>query len=187
MKKVIKKLIFRTVQYFPSNFQNWIVRKIKKKNADFYSQIINELLRNYIARTDFDNLDVSKMPTCNIESLEWDYQLFNMAFVVNVLRNIVYCLYNGFRPVVMFHYSQNKSNLWEEFLEQPFFSVCSANEKDKEIVCDVQGSFLQFPVNPTKLDIEIFSKLYKVFVVPNKKTREYIQREYKTLLDGKRV
>lgn len=39
---------------------------------------------------------------CYITKGTWEYPLFNMNFLENMLDNIIYCLSKGLRPAVMF-------------------------------------------------------------------------------------
>lgn len=153
-----------------------------------YAEVVDEVrLRKYMNRYFINGgrIELSNdCPCCKINTLEWDYPLFNICFFENVLKNIIYCLANGYKPVVSFVNTKDNVNLWEEFFCQPF-DVSSADEV--EINCDVKTAPIYFPTFPTSEDVKLIGKLYGAFWKPNKETALYFEREYNSLIAGKRV
>lgn len=180
-------IIYQILKILPNNTLKKLENQIRKKKQGWIEPIEYIRLSKFVSKTDFEKLNVTKYPVCLIEDAEWDYSLFNICFVENMLKNIVYCLSNGYRPVIAFKNSQKK-NLWEEMLVQPYGEISLDDDLlYKEMRCDVKTAKLIFPIQPTKDDVEVIGKLYQRYVIPNKKTEKYFTEEYETLLKGKRV
>lgn len=141
-------------------------------------------LNKYIAETDFENLLLEDRKVCVIEKGEWDYPLFQVSFMSNMLANMVDCLSRGYLPVVCFKNTKDNINLWEQFLKQ---LTIYDNSFQYELVYEKARASLFFPVIPSKEDIDKISKLVKKLVVPNETTKNYIENEYKNIIAGKRV
>lgn len=68
-----------------------------------YTEVIEETrLKKYLVNTDFDALDVHNRKICYIEEGEWNFPLFHIGFINNMLANIVFCLSKGFLPEVRY-------------------------------------------------------------------------------------
>lgn len=154
-----------------------------------YREVVEEIrLREYFRKMNYNALDVYGREVCYIEKGAWDFQLFNVAFINNMLANIIYCLSKGFLPEIRI-YDKNGVNLWEQFLRQPFSKELNTIKKSKgEITrCDVEFANFYFPKFPTEEEVIQISKLYKRFIVFNDKTLQYFKDEYCMLLKEKRV
>ena len=163
---------------------NGIMRLIEKRvtNNDRKALLQSIRLEKFLQVTDFEKLDTEKYSVCYIKKATWDYPLFHMYFLVNMLDNIIYCLANKQKPIIQFENSE-KINLWEQFLEQPY----TLQKNVKEYECDERDAHLNWPLNPSKDQISKYAKLYKFFVKLNQKTKEYFDNEYKEIIEGKRV
>lgn len=129
---------------------------------------------------------------CLIKAGNWDYKVINFCFVREMLANIIWCLENGYKPIIDIYpsggnYSDN-SNLWEKMYKQPF------NEK---MVSD-GDSFIECPIKvhcivPSMQDARDYKKssfwhkLYKEFVVYNDACDEYISKECEDIIGDKKV
>lgn len=168
-----------------SNRQMLIAENILPKK---YTEFIEEArLKKYFLNTDFEALDIHNRKICYIENGEWEYPLFHIGFINNMLANIIYCLSKGFLPEVKFC-DKNGVNLWEQFLRQPYDNEKGLHENQGDVKrCDIKYAKLYFPKFPAKDDVVRFSNLYRKFVVFNDKTLEYFENEYNSLIKGKRV
>lgn len=184
MKELIRKFIYYILRHLPNSILLKICGLLKNK-LGYYEQVERIRLSNFVRKTDFHNLDVSKMTNCSIELAEFDYKLFNMCFFNNMLRNIIYCLSKGYRPVVNFKSSKEKVNIWEEFLKQPYNRTI--NKMEDVCKCDIKNALLYIPVFPNDEEIQLFGEIYKVFLNFNDDIQKYIDEEYNKLLLGKRV
>lgn len=159
------------------------IRKRKGKNWR-HAEVVEEIrLRKYL-KTAWEEGDFINNPVCKIVDLEWDYTLFNACFFENVIKNMLYCLSNGYKPIVSFVNSKDNVNLWEELFAQPY------DVSDENIVgeiCDVKTAPIYMPAFPNSEDVKIFGKLYEAFWKPNQKTALYFENEYNALIAGKRV
>lgn len=102
-----------------------------------------------------------------------------------MIENIIYCLSKGYRPVVEVLSAENKVNLWEQFLVQPYGKLDCENSFSTE--CDVKEPAWRFQPITDENGLKIYSKLFRQFVVLNEKTEEYFMEEYRNILEGKRV
>lgn len=176
--KICKKLY----GYLPNSIMRFIEKKVGNKDIKTLLQSIR--LEKFLKNTDFENLAVERYPVCYIKNATWDYPMFHMYFITNMLDNIVYCLANKKRPIIQFENSQ-KINLWEQFLEQPY--TLQKKETTKEYECEELDAALNWPINPKKEEIKDYAKLYKSFVKLNQKTKEYFDNEYNNIIKDKRV
>lgn len=161
------------------------LKKYLSKGSNFVELIDRVRLDKYIEETDFARLDVEDRPACLITDAEWDYPLLNICFLENILKNVVYCLANGYRPVIMFRNSASSENMWEMLFRQPFAQMRAG--KQDGIRCDVKAAPIYFPIFPKYADIVKYGELYKSFVCPNEQFKMYWEGEYQELLQGKRV
>ncbi len=154
-----------------------LLKTIFRKKKDLVELFDSVRLERYTEQTDLLDLDVHDRPICLIQHAEWDYPLFNVCFLENMIKNIVYCLANGYRPVVNYESTVTKTNLWESLFVQPYGK---GDEKtDYCSVCDVKAAPVYFPAFPTDADVKKYGKLYKAFVRPNPQVLEYWEEEYR--------
>lgn len=182
MKDLKRKIIEKYYRLLPNRVMSRVENYVK--NKDQRALLEGLRLEKFINNTDFDSLDTSKYPVCYIRKATWDYPLFHMYFIVNMLDNIIYCLSKGYKPIVQFKNSEN-TNLWEQFLEQP--CGLQYNNELASLECDELDANLHWPLYPTRNEISIYAKLYHSFVKPNKQTQKYFDNEYETIIKGKRV
>ena len=179
---VMKKFIKKYYRLLPNRMMIRIENCVKNKDRRALLESIR--LDKFLNNTDFESLDTNKYPICYIRKAAWDYPLFHMYFIVNMLDNIIYCLSKGYKPIIEFKNSDN-INLWEQFLEQPCGPEGS-KELD-EIECDELDAYLHWPLCPTSDEISRYARLYNLFVKPNRQTQKYFDNEYETIIKGKRV
>lgn len=172
--------IYKVYGILPNDLMRFVENRVKNRDRKALLQSIR--LEKFLRTTDFEKLDTSKYPVCCITKATWDYPLFHMYFIVNMLDNILYCLSNKYKPLIQFENSE-KINLWEQFLEQLYF----VSPQDKKYQCNELDASLSWPLNPTKEEISKFGKLYRTFVKPNEQTQKYFDNEYEKLIKGKRV
>lgn len=184
MVKILKR---RMIEKYYRLLPNRMMINIEKaiRNEDQRALLERIRLDKFINETDFEVLDVSEYPVCYIRKAAWDYPLFHMYFIVNMIDNIVYCLSKGYRPIVQFENSE-KINLWQQFLDQPYLHERNLSIAES-IECDELDASLSWPLYPTRDEISKYAKLYNAFVRPNKQTQDYFDNEYKTIIEGKRV
>lgn len=166
--------------YKLSNRQLLILEKmVPKRYVDFLANI---RLNKYVEETNFEKLTLGGRIICIIDKGEWDYPLFQISFLNNMLANIVDCLSKGYAPMVCFKNTRDNINLWEQFLEQ-MFEVGG----QKVVIYDKKRAPLYFPLVPSNQDVEKFSSLLKRVLILNESTKDYIEKEYNTIIRGKRV
>jgi len=111
----------------------------------------------------------------------YEYKYFNFFFLNNMLSSILYVLSEGYYPIIKLKERQENWTDWDTFFEQPF--NCKLNVENLP-VCNVKTGNLKFlfttPYN--EVELKVWCKLYKDFVVFNPKTKAYIESEYKKLL-----
>ena len=123
----------------------------------------------------------------------WDNRVSNFCFVKDMLANIIWCAERGYLPVIEVyppadtHYSA-RSNLWELFYQQPL-SRPADGRAGKTAVCPIASS----PIRPCFSDVRdpqkvaFWHDMLECFVKYNEKTQAYLDREYESLIKGKRV
>ncbi|WP_216697686.1 O-fucosyltransferase family protein [Anaerostipes faecalis] len=169
IKTILNKMTIKQIE---------LVENVLPKKYTEVSEFVR--LDKYMRKTDFEKLSVSNLKKCKIERGEWDYPLFQMSFMNNMLVNIIYCLSNGYLPYVDFKNNEGV-NLWEQFLKQPY--GCELLDGEETITCDTEKANIIIPMRPSPDSIELFHKLYEKFIVFNEKTSQYIENEYRTILD----
>lgn len=182
MKSMLRKIL-KVMCYILPN-KSLIILEKRIKNKYHWAFLESLRLDSYLTKTDFEKIDVSSYPVCYITKGTWEYPLFNMNFLENMLDNIIYCLSKDLRPVVMFKNGE-QINLWEQFLEQPYEGMGQLT--DQYIKCDILDAFITWPSIPTREDIRKYGKIYKAFVKLNRSTQVYFENEYNNILKGKRA
>ncbi len=173
MKRIIEKLL----ECLPNKLLLLIENTISSEGHKNHIRTIR--IRKFYEKTDLENLDVSCYPICKIKYGDWNYPLFHMYFINNMLANILYCLSNGYRPVVEF-INDEGINLWTQFLKQPFeekFSILNKKESQEKI-CELKQAPFFLPAFPNEKDVNYYHKLFKNFVVLNDDTEKYFDNEY---------
>lgn len=172
-----------------------IIKKFSNKQLLFlegiapekYAEVLAGIrLKKYISETDFDELSMQNRKICIIDKGEWDYPLFQISFLNNMLANIIDCLSRGYMPVVDFKNTKDGINLWEQFLKQSFLEDSKQKIGDA-VIYEKKRASLWFPVIPSKKDVEIISKMIKRVVRMNDTTKTYVEREYNDIIKGKKV
>ena len=172
-----------------------IIKKFSNKQLLFlegiapekYAEVLAGIrLKKYISETDFNELSMQNRKICIIDKGEWDYPLFQISFLNNMLANIIDCLSRGYAPVVEFKNTKDGINLWEQFLEQPFLGDNKKKTSDV-IKFEKKRASLWFPIIPSEKDVEIISKMIKRVVKMNDTTKIYVEREYNDIIKGKKV
>lgn len=117
---------------------------------------------------------------------EYDYTYFNICFLNDVLKNIIYVLAKGAVPFVDIRSKDDEKNIWECFFKQPFVSSEQIKLKefknlDKNIVASnsIKPGFKSIYDNN---ELDLWCKAYNNFVVFNDDTKKYILNEYNTIL-----
>ncbi len=150
-----------------------------------YSELLDSTrLASFLEHTgDYKSVVGNKWPVCEIKEGDWNYPLVNICFIENMLKNIVWCLASKYVPIVKVT-SNDGINLWESLFLQPF----SVDEKIAPMTnCPYKSAPVYFAVFPENKDINLMRKLYQTFVIPREDVRAYFDKEYETLLKGKRV
>lgn len=151
-----------------------------------YSELLDIVRLESVVRKikDYSCIVKEEWPVCEITRGEFEYPLANICFVENVFKNIIWCIASKYRPLIRILSRDERINLWDCFFEQPF----PADKADAlHTSCPYRSAPLFFPTNPNKKDVEAFGRLYQAFFVPTKPVQEYFDKEYKSLIRGKRV
>lgn len=113
----------------------------------------------------------------------YNYFVFNVCFLDNMLSCIVHALSNGYIPVIQLDHRKTGWNDWDVFFNQPFIEN-DTNQAIETVNCDVKVGYLtssyRSPFVPN--EFKIWCKLYKDFVIFNQKTKDYLESEYTNLI-----
>ena len=185
---MIKKLVKNEIDYILKKSPKYIFKIIYKKYHKEKNDILQKYeLYRYSYKFNKDIFDINNKETeyCIINKGVWEYRMFNICFLNNMLGNIIYILSNNKVPVIDVKNKMSNENIWELFLEQPFISKAENIDKSDNITtCDIDESIFHpnFDSIYKKDELKIWCKIYKEFVVFNKNTKEYIDNEYNTLI-----
>ena len=169
----------------------------REKQSDLYKDIEELLCEKFFTDSpvvkDFDStLDQAdkKNKYCIIEKVIWNHQYINVCFISEVLSLIIWCLENGYKPLVDVKNSKNKEeNLWERMFIQPFGTdLVKIKSTGNYIVCPF-NSYL-WPQMRDARDphrVEFWHKMYSKFVVYNGSCQKYLDDEYEMIIKGKKV
>ena len=185
---MIKKLVKNEIDYILKKSPKYIFKIIYKKYHKEKNDILQKYeLYRYSYKFNKDTFDINNKEKgyCIINSGVWEYRIFNICFLNNMLGNIIYILSNNKVPAIDVKNKISNENIWELFLEQPFISKAENIDKSDNITtCDIDESIFHpnFDSIYKKDELKIWCKIYKEFVVFNKNTKEYIDNEYNTLI-----
>ena len=185
---MIKKLVKNEIDYILKKSPKYIFKIIYKKYHKEKNDILQKYeLYRYSYKFNKDTFDINnkEIEYCIINKGAWEYRIFNICFLNNMLGNIIYILSNNKVPVIDVKNKMSNENIWELFLEQPFISKAENIDKSDNITtCDIDESIFHpnFDSIYKKDELKIWCKIYKEFVIFNKNTKEYIDNEYNTLI-----
>lgn len=176
----MKKKLYNFLSLLPLNLIKFIAILVPKR---YRNMLINIQIDKFVKKTDFKKLDVSHFQHCLIIRGTWDYPLFHMYFINNMMANILYCLSNNYLPKIEVINSDGV-DLWNQFLKQPYeeYQVDSENIDN---ICDLKQAPFYFPNFPNRDDIHLYSPIFQYFVNINKKTLKYFDLEYQNILKRK--
>ena len=116
-----------------------------------------------------------------IETGDYGYSYFNVAYICNMLALILYALYKGCVPLIQINQNEKDYNKWQWFFLEPHEILGIDIEDFEQIQCDIRN--LENPPLMTMLfdlkssDYEFWKKLCQKFVVLNTETAEYVEQE----------
>ena len=121
----------------------------------------------------------------------YPYKIFNICFLHDMLSQILEILWKGYVPLIKLAGREEGWCDWDTFFEQPFYDA----DKDylqalPMIQMEGRVKTLWRPIYTSHFvehEYEMMCKLYRDWVVLNKKTLMYIQKEYVDLLQNRRV
>ena len=179
MKQILRNVRRWILERQPNRVLLCIENRVKNPDLRGYIQQIR--LNKFVCKTDFSKLEVSTMPVCSIQKGQWDYPLFQMCFLNNMIGLCVYCLSCGYRPRVDYANSQGKK-LWDQFLMQPFSSEAVDSERKPDCILDIDGASFVLPWFPNEADIDRYYSVFSSIAVWNEQTMQYFQHDYKTVI-----
>lgn len=192
IKEKLKKEILALIKSAPPKVLGRAVYDLPE-NSKIREVLDETVLKNYVEKTDFSNLDLKNRRLMKINKAEFGYVLANVCFFENMVKNIVYCLALGFIPAVEF-INESGGALWTDFFKNPYEdkiikeNISPAPPRLRKFeYCPYKSAPCYFPAFPAEDDVKTIGKLYKAFFVPNDKTRKYFDDEYGSLLKGRRV
>lgn len=129
---------------------------------------------------------------CLIKAGNWEYKVINFCFVREMLANIIWCLENGYKPLIDIYptngnYTEH-TNLWEKMYKQPFNGIIDSN-KDNYVICPIKVHCI-VPKMQDARDYEkitFWNKMFKEFVIYNDVCQDYIDKEYNEVIGDKNV
>jgi hypothetical protein len=115
----------------------------------------------------------------------YEYGYFNFTFLANMLSSLIEVLFRGYIPVIKLDERHEGWSDWNTFFQQPFSdestsTIISFNKKE-----GLLSLAFETPFHPENL--KLWQKIYADFAILNSKTQEYVDNEYTTLLNGKKV
>lgn len=130
---------------------------------------------------------------CLIQSGNWNYKVINFCFIREMLSNIIWCIENGYKPLIDIMPSggtySTHSNLWEKMYVQPFGECLKkVKESGNYIVCPIKTHCIM----PRMVDardgnkVEFWNKLFNTFVKYNEACQKYMENEYIGILKYKK-
>ncbi len=192
----ISKPIFKLMPY-----KNLSKLYAKAKKSIFTDAIDENYREKFFKKSklflDFDKyIEKAKGFTrfCLIQQGTWDYRVINFCFIREMISNIIWCLENGYKPVIdidakIGNYSE-RTNLWEKMFKQPFeTNLKDIKSKGNYIVCPIK-TYVVCPHADDARDSQISSfwnKMYREFFVFNDYCQEYVDNEFNTILKDKKT
>lgn len=119
-----------------------------------------------------------------INNGQWNYNYFNIAFLNNVIGNMIYCLSEGYIPYINIKSKDTDKNIWEMYFEQPYKIEIEKKYYKNSVKCPVNQSVFR----PTFYNIyiedelKLWGQVYNKFIKFNHDTEKYIEGEYNRLI-----
>lgn len=107
-----------------------------------------------------------------------------MSCLKGLLGEVISALVDGFIPVIETKNIKEGNFNWEWYFKQPFEEIVKS-EKDKGLNFSIEESGFIYPRHRScynRKELRAWSKVYSTYLVFNEKTREYIEKEYNTLI-----
>lgn len=131
---------------------------------------------------------------CLIQQGAFEYRIINFCFVRDMLSLMIWCLENGYKPLIDIYpvsdYYEEKSNLWEKMFIQPFGANLEEVKKSGDyIVCPINLFSVKIDMYDARRPerVRLWGKLLNKFMVFNDSCKEYVEKEYNSILADKRV
>ncbi len=131
---------------------------------------------------------------CLIQEGNWEYRVINFCFINEMMSDIIWCLENGYKPLIdidakVGNYSE-KTNLWEKMFKQPFNTNLKKVKAGNDfIICPVKTHVVGPCISDARnTEMSVFwGKIYKEFLVFNDYCQGYIDEEFNNLIKNKNV
>lgn len=157
-------LLLESIEHNPEN--KWFIQGIR--------------LKKFAKSLNLTELSNDRRESRSIEAVEWNYPLFQVCFLEDVVAECLDCLSKGFLPYVNYKTSNNV-NLWTQFCEQP----CSGSAEGK---WPLKKANFRLPAFPTPDDVELFHGVYQVLVRYNDTTQAYFDQEFQSIfVSGRKI
>lgn len=195
--KIWNKLLLITFRLLPYKLLSKMYFFVCKKDSVFKKLIEQVCNENFFSKSSIVrkhnktiNKTKKKKKYCIIKRVIWDHQYVNICFISEVMSLIIWCLENGFIPVIDIKTAgKNNENIWERMFKQPFnTNLNQIQESGDYIVCPFNTYLwpsMHDARDPEK--VAFWHKMYKEFVVFNEECQRYIDVEYDSLIKGKKV
>lgn len=116
----------------------------------------------------------------------YDYQYFNVCFLNNMFSFVLMSIAENKIPYISI-INEDGENIWEWFFEQPYSDFDISDKKIEEYDKEYLEVFPDFSEVFSDLSIKMWGSLYQKFWKLNKTTKEYIDREVKSIIGKRKV
>lgn len=199
IKKFLSFLVKKWFEFIPYEVLVRAYEKHKNKKykfIDIYEEVYyKRFFKESLLIKDFDKSLQKVMDNnnyCLINEGNWEYKVINFCFIREMIANIIWCLENGYKPLInIFPKNGNyksHSNLWEKMYKQPFDGVIE-NDKAQYMVCPIKVHCI-IPKIQDAFDadkVDFWNRIFREFVVFNDDCQKYVDDEVVQILQGKKV
>ncbi len=192
-------MINKICNLMPYSFlkNNYLKLSTSKLNDFTDGEYYNKFLKKSMLVRDFDAYidQVEKNNKyCIIQQGAFEYKIINFCFVRDMISLMIWCLENGYKPLIEIYpssdYYEEKSNLWEKMFIQPFGANLEEVKKSGNyIVCPINRFAVRVGMSDVRKPemVSLWGKLLNKFMVFNDYCKDYVEKEYDSILAGKRV
>lgn len=116
---------------------------------------------------------------------EYFYEYFNFCYMHNVITLMLYSVYHHAYPRICINESNPNVIQWEWYFHQ--LPILSKKELPEEL-CSIKTVSFQPHFNDIYRPeyIQMWGRMYHIFVQLNDRTRTYVEEEYQTIFNGKK-
>ncbi|MDD3665054.1 MAG: hypothetical protein PHQ65_07305 [Bacteroidales bacterium] len=165
---------------------NVIIKMVKNKISYLIAEVRNYPIKLFAKKYIVDDQLSKTKKYMLIDRGAYHYPYFNMSALKCLAGNMLFAFYKGYIPYVDLAERDEGEFNWDVFFRQPFENRINPQEIIKNNMVKqkfkVSPYYIRHKFVYDRVELGIWSKIFKDFVVFNEKTEAYIQNEYNNIM-----